>query len=316
MESYHSNKAKSHILRLKTKKDKLNIEWGKLRQSLQKIRTNHDKLTAAGEEIDTNEYVLHVARLMPTGQTAVRTALLTQTFDTINDMESFLLNLHDVDIVSGTETEEHATALQTQARNTNDNNQCFYCGKRGHMKRECRSFQKDKQNGNLHPDKGGNRGCGRNNGRSNRNRSHATSNTQETHSFHTSVEEIKQSEALTATTINTKYIADSGATDHMVNDTSLFTTTHSVTPRILTASTGEQHTVNTAGTIRLTPTITLTNVLYCPDLKANLISLNKIVDKGATINMTKNTLRIQKGRDTLLTITRDAEARLFTYVAK
>lgn len=76
---------------------------------------------------------------------------------------------------------------------------------------------------------------------------------------------------------NQDWIIDSGASDHI---TPHFELLHSVQPlkipRLITMPNGKQSKITHIGSVKLTPTLTLCNVLHVPDFQFNLLSVSKL----------------------------------------
>uniref|UniRef100_A0A803MYU7 Retrotransposon Copia-like N-terminal domain-containing protein n=1 Tax=Chenopodium quinoa TaxID=63459 RepID=A0A803MYU7_CHEQI len=96
--------------------------------------------------------------------------------------------------------------------------------------------------------------------------------------------------------VHAKWILDSAATDHMCFDSSLFDTLHqySGTENLITIPNGKQVAITHLGTITLNSQITLSNVLYVPDFRYNLISIPKLCkDLNCHATFTNNDCYIQ-----------------------
>ncbi|GJX06276.1 pyridoxal 5'-phosphate synthase-like subunit PDX1.2 [Tanacetum coccineum] len=77
---------------------------------------------------------------------------------------------------------------------------------------------------------------------------------------------------------NHMHHSDMGASDHMCPHISLFITTYTLkTPITIFLPDGTSRTVTTAGNIRLTPSLTLIDVLYVLVFKFNLLSVGKLL---------------------------------------
>ncbi|PRQ21141.1 putative RNA-directed DNA polymerase [Rosa chinensis] len=72
------------------------------------------------------------------------------------------------------------------------------------------------------------------------------------------------------------WIIDSGASDHMTYDKSYFTDLSSPPVSYVTNANGEAFPVLGSGSVRITPTLELHNVLYVPDLSHHLISVPQL----------------------------------------
>ncbi|KAK9675924.1 hypothetical protein RND81_11G041900 [Saponaria officinalis] len=76
---------------------------------------------------------------------------------------------------------------------------------------------------------------------------------------------------------SSSWILDSGASDHMCSNKLLFSELHAL-PKAYSVSLPNGHivTINSVGTVPLTPQITLCNVLFIPSFKFNLLSIGKL----------------------------------------
>ncbi|KAK9757487.1 hypothetical protein RND81_01G165500 [Saponaria officinalis] len=75
------------------------------------------------------------------------------------------------------------------------------------------------------------------------------------------------------------WIVDSGATDHMTSHVSLLHDVHPLPSPILVAlPDGNVKFVAEVGCVYLTPQLTLSNVLFIPDFKQNLLSVGKLIE--------------------------------------
>ncbi|KAK9673406.1 hypothetical protein RND81_12G165600 [Saponaria officinalis] len=73
------------------------------------------------------------------------------------------------------------------------------------------------------------------------------------------------------------WIVDSGASDHMCSNLKLFSDIETVPkPYSISLPNGHVVTINSVGTVQLIPDIRLTNVLYVPCFKFNLLSVAKL----------------------------------------
>ena len=73
-----------------------------------------------------------------------------------------------------------------------------------------------------------------------------------------------------------KWVIDSGATDHMTGNPNLFTTFESQTSSLVTLADGSKSTVLGLGTVHPTPLLSLSSVLNLPNFSFNLVSVSKI----------------------------------------
>ncbi|WVZ02380.1 hypothetical protein V8G54_023186 [Vigna mungo] len=73
------------------------------------------------------------------------------------------------------------------------------------------------------------------------------------------------------------WILDAGVTDHVSNSLQFFTSYHAITPTTINLPNGHCVIATHAGTVHLTSTFSLVDVLYIPSFTFNLISLSKLV---------------------------------------
>ena len=94
----------------------------------------------------------------------------------------------------------------------------------------------------------------------------------------------------------TKWIIDSGCTDHICNDLFLFTNMNNISDanHKITTPNGTQHKVTKKGNIEIFVGILLKDVLYVLDFKFNHLSVYKICfDMGVTISFSQQSCFLQ-----------------------
>ena len=74
------------------------------------------------------------------------------------------------------------------------------------------------------------------------------------------------------------WIIDTGATDHMVCSISFLTTITSIVTKQVRLPNGNLAAVTNIGTVKLSTTLTLTNVFCVPSFSFNLISVSKLIN--------------------------------------
>lgn len=80
------------------------------------------------------------------------------------------------------------------------------------------------------------------------------------------------------TACDSAWVVDTGATDYMTNNPKKFTTFSATTSNyIIKTATGTSAIVSIIGTVKLTPSMTLTNVLLVPTLDQDLLSVSKLM---------------------------------------
>ena len=73
------------------------------------------------------------------------------------------------------------------------------------------------------------------------------------------------------------WILDTGASDHIVNSPSLFTSCHAYHSHSVMLPDGSVKAVTHIGTIQISPSLILKNVLCVPSFQYNLVSISKLV---------------------------------------
>ena len=76
---------------------------------------------------------------------------------------------------------------------------------------------------------------------------------------------------------NGDWIIDSGASDHITPNLDILTSVHKLSiPGFITMPNGKHSKIAHIGSVQLTPTLLLTNVLHVPDFQFNLLSVSKL----------------------------------------
>ena len=96
------------------------------------------------------------------------------------------------------------------------------------------------------------------------------------HSVFSSTLSLTHPTALT-NSVKAPWIIDTGATDHMICSTSLFTHITSVVSKTVRLPNGQHASVTHIGTIKIIESLILTNVLCIPSFSFNLISVSKLI---------------------------------------
>ncbi|XP_071900983.1 uncharacterized protein [Coffea arabica] len=158
---------------------------------------------------------------------------------------------------------------------------CYYCQKRGHMKRDCKKLQyRNQRTQSAH--------IASTNDAINHEKS-VTISADEFTKFSQYQESLKSSSTpVTAiaesgkpntclVSSSSKWVIDSGATNHMTGNSSLFSTfqPHTSAPTVTLAD-GSKSRVLGSSSVNPTPLISLSSVLSLPELSFNLISVSKI----------------------------------------
>lgn len=247
--------------------------------------------------------------------------------------------LHAGDITSnGTEkldTPEHSNNQQWQSGKSSKNNnsrrfnkrfnskgtkkfgrsnvKCHYCRKPGHIKKDCFKLKNKRNNGNNN--NGNNNYHGNNNDRRDGSGSSGQAQnalvqiptTVESSGFSFMAGDYPSEDA---TSGKVAFILDSGASHHLINrsdlachftplDTPFLIQTAKREICIQATKRGDVSVISSTGIA-----VTLTNVLYCPEIPHNLLSVSKLQEHGFVVTfgldgvkITKGDLMIQQGKN-------------------
>ena len=78
------------------------------------------------------------------------------------------------------------------------------------------------------------------------------------------------------------WIIDSGASDHITPDLGVLTSVQKLSiPGFITMPNGKHSRIEHIGSVQLSPTLLLTNVLHVPDFQFNLLSVHKLCTQVA-----------------------------------
>ena len=161
---------------------------------------------------------------------------------------------------------------------------CYHCGKRGHIKKNCRDLKAEKES---HKEKKGT------------SQKAAASVAREDSDSEDSVLISIEDRALYTTSSHEQsaWIVDSGATTHMCHDKQSFTNLYQLeTPIDVVLGDGRALTAVGRGEVVLDMVLpngesklcTLCDVLYVPKLSHNLVSVTKATQKGKVVKFTKS----------------------------
>jgi transposase InsO family protein len=315
---------RSLATQLTLRKKLLNLKT-KPNENLQVHFTRFDdlvtELLAAGAKLDEMDKISHLLLTLPSVYDGVITALETLSEDNLN-LAFVKTRLLDYEIKSRTdeltvkalETIGHSPpkndykktrgrrynpapkqnkqylSSKTKGRRTSYKKQseirCFHCGRNNHIQKDCFYYKRM-----IEAPKSAQQ--------TTQAKAHAT-----TSSF-----AFMMGHHMNNTTLGReeKFIIDSGATDHICNNLSLFEScTDLSTPvQIAVAKLGTSVTATKRGTIKVITTKgmegQLEDVLYAPDVQHNLISVRRIQAKGMTVIFSPQGVTIKNGKQTILT---------------
>ena len=176
---------------------------------------------------------------------------------------------------------------------------CDECGRIGHRKETCYKIHPE-----LRPKRGGNRADSQAPAEA------LTSKTEET-----GISDVLiTNTALSVKHSSDKWILDFGATLYICCDVNLF---DSIAPTSSRIAWGNASNLPASGigaiTVKLpnSAKVILESVLYIPELELNLVSLSRIMQKGATISFAKNRAEIQLKSGAELQATMDSQGLFY-----
>eukprot|EP00963_Diacronema_lutheri_P005048 scaffold370_cov349-Pavlova_lutheri.AAC.33 len=104
-----------------------------------------------------------------------------------------------------------------------------------------------------------------------------------------------------ASSLGDIWIVDSGATAHVCTQREAFTSvTQEVTPQSILVGNGEVVLAKETGTVALGGNVELRNVLYCPELKVNLISVPKLMERRCNVYFENGECAVWGGKQKIL----------------
>eukprot|EP00963_Diacronema_lutheri_P013051 scaffold2243_cov352-Pavlova_lutheri.AAC.1 len=97
------------------------------------------------------------------------------------------------------------------------------------------------------------------------------------------------------------WIVDSGATAHVCAQQAMYTSlTQEASPQSILVRNGEVVHAKQSGTVALTENVELQKVLFCPELRVNLISVPKLMERGCNVYFENGECAIWKGKQKVL----------------
>ena len=104
-----------------------------------------------------------------------------------------------------------------------------------------------------------------------------------------------------ATTLENVWIIDSGATTHVCSNYNLLKNgTNQTDPQQILVGNGQVVSATEYGFASIQPELEIRNVLFCPELKVNLLSVNKLIEDGYDVYFTNDECSIWKGKQKII----------------
>lgn len=262
-------------------------DGGNIEEHLQEFEDLFDRLEGVGYKFEEELQVIFILRSLPSSFSALSTALENRSENelTVDIIKGSIIN--EVEKQSEM-TSSDATVLKVAAKHSV---QCNHCHKFGHKWRQCKQLTKRYGEGSSQSDDDD---------------IIEKSSVKFQHKAEASDDEF-------AFGVNEgsagQWIVDSGATTHVCTDQNAFESLEPLrgdTPKTVTVADGKSAKVKGVGTCRLRcygqgdteRNVTLSNVLFVPDLNTNLVSVARLVDKGATVTFDKQKCTITSGNRT------------------
>lgn len=177
----------------------------------------------------------------------------------------------------GEEQKSESVLKATEAKDTT----CFFCNKKGHMKKDCQRLKRWKQK-----------------------KSGETTKSSETASVAKETASVADKELLFAvsTVSNGAWIVDSGATSHISGSKKSFVSIDDAYRSEIDLADGNKVSIIGRGACAIrcvnsngdVTTATVTDVLYAPDIGGNLLSVSKLAKKGFALNFNYDTCELKR----------------------
>jgi transposase InsO family protein len=312
LEQLYQQRSSANLIRLK--RELANLEKRRdetVMQYVARARGLADQITAAGQQPDDADILQAVLAGLPSKFAMMRTIL-----ESLDELPSLTDATAKLMLVECDRPQTNESAYVTNGRpppfggarprvyvpphrrqhgskssgapgghnaNQRESRSCYYCGKKGHLKKDCRKRKAD-----MNKEDGG------------RNSSAQVVAL-------TATDDNKCAHTLNAGHIYTKdprdeWAADSGATEHVTGFGELL---HNATPvegvHTVTYGNGEKLAAVARGDIIFKETnVVLQDVLYVPGNRINLLSVSKVVTNGANVVFTPDACVIKKEKKTVM----------------
>lgn len=257
-----------------------------------RIKDLRDQMAGAGVQITSEELARRCLRICPPKYDGLVTALNTQVRPQALTFEEFtaLLLEEELRLKSREGSGKGATAFTANAKGKGNSSnkadkdgdkkkkkfkgECFHCKKKGHKIQDCRIKKAEEKNGTSKGSK-----------------ANESANTAQTElELFVAIEELCSSTH--ESTSDCSWVLDSGASRHMTSEKSLYSSMQPLQEPIIVKvgnnakcpaeGTGSVSFVDSNGTVKK-----LSNVLYVPQIKRNLISVAAITDLGHEVSFNK-----------------------------
>lgn len=236
-----------------------------------------EKLANAGTKLDEDLQVVLVFRSLPNSFDALTTTLENRSGDDLT------LQLVKGKIINEVHKRRESSVVDPVVLKTDDKKKsvvCYFCEKPGHKKRDCKLWQRQKNEGGASSSAGG------------ENKEHKKMKQQAKAKVAKS--EVQGFVFSASESVVKDWIVDSGASSHMCANRNFFVSLsepRAGTPKSVTVADGKQAVVKGVGSCMICcygedgdeREITLSEVLFVPELDMNLVSVGRLVQKGVRV---------------------------------
>ena len=296
LKTYHEGKSRSEVQRRRRELD--NLQWKdfpSMSAFLDKVKSMTKQLETMSVKLDEEDIIVLVLSKLPHYLKHAAAAIRSERGDqkrSLDEVIKFLIDEADIEEAHRKKShgaggrrgdrfkEESEAAFSVQSKRDKMRGQqdkrrfvknkditCYRCQKPGHIARNCNASDSQHTPSALHA------------------------------SFMATVVECADRK--------TEWWIDSGSTAHMTNDASKLFNTRSPETKSVMIGDGSKMEVTSVGDYSQGQ-VTLLNVLYVPNLKANLMSISCALDNGVDkIEFRKNGVEIVKDGNVIATGTRD-----------
>jgi transposase InsO family protein len=272
---------------------------------ISRSETLRSSMELAGQQVDDDTFIMTILDGLPKDYFPVVTIMESSgTLPSLSEVRGKLLRAEEQlakdraqpDRTKTRSNQETAFVASTPAGNNREG--CFYCGKPGHIKRDCRKRIADEKRA---------KGQG------------AYNNRKPQGAYNSNHKGPSQHVALAANFDNASradgvWVIDSGSDRHIVSDINLLSETTPVTNCTIRWGNGTISPAVAEGCITLgyTPIsnklIVIEHVLCVPEAKANLLSVAQATRQGCEFTFAACTCRISNGGDLVATASREGPA--------
>ena len=313
LENQFQKKSWANKLILKSKLSRMRLKENQsVSEHIKSMTEIFQELSIIGQPMEEEDRVVQLLTSLPKKFNVLVTSLLSNVEVPSMEMVTERImhedrKLKEVKEIETREIKNQALyASRTESRVRREPPTCFYCGFKGHIKRNCDTFRKDQEKLEKQNMK---RNQNRNNKLKENNANFSASKLQEED------EESSDSESgfcalgnhvLASVTVEErkKWLVDSGASKHMANDEKQFDKLEELEkPEKIKVGDGFYLTATMQGEIKLKlkvngkiKTCTLRNVLYVPELSYNLLSVSKATESGKQVSFDDQGCEIKSKR--------------------